>query len=104
MTRDHKATHPTRTGILDVVRPNGGNPFALTPSPGTCCLTVLDTLSLHDGEPVFGWRWDEGTGGRSVACTAARTPMGQTDKRKATAGNMTGAAPRPARTAKPLRS
>jgi len=47
--------------------------------------------ALHDGEPVYGWRWDEGTGGRSVACTAARTPMGQTARRMATAANMTGA-------------
>ena len=57
--------------------------------------------ALHDGEPVFGWRWDGGTGGKALACTLDRTPMGQTEKRTATAANMTGAAaPRPA---KPLR-
>jgi hypothetical protein len=47
--------------------------------------------ALHDGEPVYGWRWDEGTGGKALALAAARTPMGQTENRKSTAANMTGA-------------
>ena len=65
MTRDHKATHPTRTGILDVLRPKDRKPITLTPSPGTGCLTVLETLSLHDGGPAHWWTWarDEGAGG-----------------------------------------
>jgi len=25
--------------------------------PGTGCLTVLETLSLHDGEPAHWWTW-----------------------------------------------
>ncbi len=47
--------------------------------------------ALHDGEPVYGWRWDEGTGGLCLAYPFDRTPMGQTEKRKSTAANMTGA-------------
>jgi hypothetical protein len=47
--------------------------------------------ALHDGEPVYGWRWDEGTGGLCLAYPFDRTPEGQTENRKSTAANMTGA-------------
>jgi hypothetical protein len=52
--------------------------------------TLAEEEMLHDGEPVYGWRWNDGTGGLRVACTVARTPMGQTKSRTSTVGNMTG--------------
>jgi len=47
--------------------------------------------ALHDGEPIYGWRWDGGTGGVRGACTLERTPEDQSEKRKSTTANMTGA-------------
>jgi hypothetical protein len=55
-------------------------------------LFLVEVAELIDGEPVYGWRWDEGTGGLCLAYPFERTPMGQTARRMATAANMTGPA------------
>jgi hypothetical protein len=54
-------------------------------------LFLIEAAEMIDGEPAFGWQWDEGTGGLCLAYPLDRTPMGQTEKRKSTAANMTGA-------------
>lgn len=47
--------------------------------PGTGCLTVLETLSLHEGEPAHWWTSarDEEAGGGLIAShgPSARTPV-----------------------------
>ena len=52
---------------------------------------MTETLSLHDGDPIYVWRWDEGTGLGSISSALDRTPKDQTEKRKSTTANMTGA-------------
>jgi len=54
-------------------------------------LIMTETLSLHDGDPIYVWRWDEGTGLGSISSALDRTPKDQTEKRKSTTANMTGA-------------
>ena len=51
-------------------------------------LFLIEAAEMIDGEPVYGWRWDEGTGASNIACTVARTPMGQTARRRPTVANM----------------
>jgi len=81
------------TPIGGVSRPSRHSPVGDVPVPQSVTALILaETEALHDGEPVYGWRWDEGTGASNIACTVARTPMGQTDKRTATVQNMTGPA------------
>lgn len=64
-------------------------PVTVVTDPQT--LLLVEVAELIDGEPVYGWRWDQDTGGVRGACTLDRTPEGQTEKRKSTAANMTGA-------------
>lgn len=80
------------TPIGGVSRPSRLSPIGNVPVPQPVTVLMLaETEALIDGEPVFGWQWDGHTGGRSIAAAFDRTPKGQTEKRKSTAANMTGA-------------